>query len=724
MPQRDPRQSTSGSADFGIVIPGLLLVAALVTRHPMVAERVWQRLATYPDVAACRVEAQLASWPLRAWAGGLLERAEGAAWGAKATGTHDAQIAAFVKAQSLAVVGRLVLEIPSFLLLAVGGLALGRLLRTFEPPPSIDLTERLVLLDTSNLGPPTVELPELELPFPPAVASRDGWTDEDHADYDSLPELAAAAGTGCREISRTLAALPIARASRLRAVLRAEAGLSDLDLEAYRRGRLWHPRHWRLRRLRRAGISVRFMEAREALRRAGGLTPLRERLLRIAAAHASWPASIDHHGAGEGGLLEHRASVLLETLRLVRSGKVRSDDREAVLTVAVAHDAGKWISFGNEGGRWVRYDGLHAEHTADILRSLPELLDAHPDDAERIVLAVEHEYTPDALAEDFREACRRVMRPLKEVERLVVPAEEVSSTSVDVAVEEAIRVLPRVVSEMAINRMAGEWQAHGFYEGKTERGEEVLLVLESALRHQLRDYLSRPSQRALGLWRERRAGELHPGFAAMAKVMLAHGVMRSVVRDVPVTEAMPLVSLRAGKKTFRGAFPLSLAWLGTAMVGEELVHMKDGWSARGWEIAILGQGVYVQGTDAPERGDAPKPAAMRKPERSESAAVLSVAPGPVATPAPAARCPVCRREMKAIRKGRILVCVGTFDRRCDVKLRMKDGAAVMACGRCGRKLVPVRLPDRLAFMGCPDPGCKKTPPPTAGEACNEVGPDA
>ncbi|MFN7974794.1 MAG: hypothetical protein U0166_20995, partial [Acidobacteriota bacterium] len=582
MPRHDAEARGNGSVDLGIVLPGLLLLAALISRHPVAAERLWTRLGTYPDVVACRAAVDGASWPLRAWAGALLDRAEASAWHARSAGTHEHEVSSFVKAHGLAVGSRLVVDLPGFLLLAVGGLALGRLVRRLEAPPSIDLSERLVLLETSNLGPRTFDLPELELPFPPATASKEGWTDLEREAYEKLRDVVAREGVRAPAVSRDLATLPLGSASRLRRALRTEAGLSDVDLEAFRSGCLWRPRHWRLRRLRRARIPASFLAAREELRRIGGLTPLRERLLRIGAAHADWPASIDHHGAEAGGLLAHRTGVLVETIAMIRRGSVHSADREAVLTVAAAHDGGKWISFGYEGGRWVRYDGLHAEHTADILRSLPELHAEHGEDAERIVLALEHEYTPDSLPEDFAAACRKVMRPIEQVERVVVPGEETSGAALDRAVEEAIGVLPRIVSEMSINKLTGEWQAHGFYEGKTERGDEVLLILESALRHQLRDYLGQTAQRALGLWRVRRAGEMHPGFAALASALLAAGAIPAEVRGVPLTPSMPLVSLSAGKKVFRGAFPLDLEWLARRMEAESLVHLKDAWGSRGW----------------------------------------------------------------------------------------------------------------------------------------------
>lgn len=731
MPQRDAERKPAGSADIGIVFPGVLLVAALLSRHSLVAERIWHKLGSYPDIVACREAAVIASWPLRPWAMALLDHAEQAAWAAKAVLAHEASVAAFVKAQTLVTGSRLLLELPAFLLIAAGGVALGRIIARFERPASLDLSERLVLLDTSNLGPPTFELPEFDLPFPPAVASREGWTGEDIADYHPMLELAATDGLGCPAISRTLAAMPVARASKLRAALRVEAGLSDIDLAAYRQGHLWRPRHWRLRRLRKAGVSVRFLEAREALRRIGGLTPLRERLLGIAAAHAAWPASIDHHGAAEGGLLDHRASILLETVEQVRAGRIPGQDREALLTATAAHDAGKWISFGRDGGRWIRFDGLHAQRTAAILRSLPELDEMDATDAVRVCLALEQEHSPAGLPDDFRTACLRLLRPIKAIERVVVDAEEDAELTVDRAVQDVIGVLPRMVSEMSINRVAGDWQAHGFYEGQCERGEEVLLLLEAALRNQLRDYIGQPAQRALGLWRDRRAGELHPGFAAIARGLLAVGAIPGKVRRTPITAAMPLVSLKAGKKVFRGAFPVSLAWLARKIEPESLVHLKDGWSARAWDITILGQGVDVPA--ALPQPPQPKPAQPAKPgpKPPEPPSGGDVAgepsrgkPADAGTkPASEARCPACHRPMRLVRKGILLICTGSFQKTCDAKLRVSGGQAITTCLRCGKELVPLRLGARPAFMACPDTSCKRKPTSNDGQD-KEPGSDA
>lgn len=725
MPQREATRTPGGSADLGIVIPGVLLVAALLTRHPVVAERVWQRLGTYPDVTACRTAAASTARPARVLASALAERAEEAAWQAARAASHDARVAGFVTAQTLATGSRLATCIPAFLALGVAGLVLGRIVARREPPVPIDLADRLVLLDTSHLGPPTFELAEMDLPCPPAPRPRDGWTAEDTAELARLRELAARQGMNARSVSRELALLPLSRAARLRSALRADPGLSDADVETYSSGRLWMPRHWPLRRLRRAGVAARFLEAREALRRMGELTPVRERLLRIAAAHASWPASMENHGAVEGGLLEHRASILLETIALVRSATVGVRDRGALLTMAAAHDGGKWISFGRGGNRWVRYDGLHAQHTADIVASLPELVADHGDDARRIVLALGNEYTPDSLPDDFRAACHALVRPIKDIERAVIPAEP--DGSIDRAVQEVIGVLPRMVSEMSINRTAGDWQAHGFYEGATERGEETLLLLEAAVRFQLRDYVSQPAQRALGLWRERRAGELHPGFATIAAALLAVGAIPPTVRGVSVTPAMPLVSLRAGKKPFRGAFPLSLKWLGSRMVAEDLVHLKDGWASRGWDVAILGQGVNVAVGTPPRAAAKSSSAAERKP-RPEPAPVEPEGKAPPSTPVkPPEPCPGCGRDMKSVRQGSVLACIGTFRGRCHVRFTIEKGEVVRACDRCGKSLVVLRPKQKPAFLRCPDPNCKKASeaaPEAPAKAPKEPSPDA
>jgi hypothetical protein len=100
-------------------------------------------------------------------------------------------------------------------------------------------------------------------------------------------------------------------------------------------------------------------------------------IVRMFAAHATWPASLHHHGAAPGGLLAHTTAVVQQAL--THPGARHATLGQAFLLTASAHDLGKLQTYvpASSGG-FVQTAVFHPNRSADMLQSIPAFAQEFP----------------------------------------------------------------------------------------------------------------------------------------------------------------------------------------------------------------------------------------------------------------------------------------------------------------------------------------------------------
>ena len=100
-------------------------------------------------------------------------------------------------------------------------------------------------------------------------------------------------------------------------------------------------------------------------------------IVRMFAAHATWPASLHHHGSTPGGLLAHTTTVLQQAV--AHPGAQHATLGQAFLLTALAHDLGKLQTYLPESsGGFVQTAVFHPNRSADMLQSIPAFLHEFP----------------------------------------------------------------------------------------------------------------------------------------------------------------------------------------------------------------------------------------------------------------------------------------------------------------------------------------------------------
>lgn len=386
---------------YGVVVAAVVVFLA---RRPFVTSELWRVLGGFPDLAIYSAWVEASPLPTRAVARVLLSHAIEDSRLAAEVEEHAERTALFLAAQTKANTALLVLYSPLGVLLAVAAAAASNSVR---PTEAVSLDElRLELRWDGDLR-PVLRVPEMPLPRAPWRGAEYGLPPGDVVAYRRLLGIAREKGHRSRELAMALAEEDLARASGLRRLLRADlapgdvTGLTTRQLERYDNAWKWLPEpgeeSWLVRIVRTArarlvlggtsdrktlwpllkngGVDPSLLRVREELRAAGYLTPLNERLLGILAAFPEWPASVNHHDAGDGGLIRHKVSVIREGLAMLP--EVPEADRPAFMATIVAHDLGKVVSYRKRAGVWVAVDAMHAQNTALIVAGLLELQIEH-----------------------------------------------------------------------------------------------------------------------------------------------------------------------------------------------------------------------------------------------------------------------------------------------------------------------------------------------------------
>ena len=449
------------------------------------------------------------------------------------------------------------------------------------------------------------------------------------------------------------------------------------------------PEPFRCFTLLQRDVPPSLLRLREELRESGLLTPLHERLLRILAAHASYPASVDHHDANDGGLVRHVTDVVRSILVDVRSaiaaaspGSRQSvkDSGRALVTLALAHDIAKPMCYERSGRGWRRVSARHAQWSAKILALLPELEVEYPESSDTLVLAVRCGHGQEQVASLGAEG-ERLLRHLRDADGRAAREARPEVAPVEHAVSLVVDHLPQIIRDLSVNRPGRGRVPDALYDPRhPARGEEVLLVYEAKFRTLLRQYIDLPSQRALSLWTRRIAEQIHPAWAAISDELIRREILATSVRGTSVDRRTRLVTALVHDRVARGLFPISLDWLSRVMGEQEWRGLAEHWTRereRGFEVRAIAPGVNATRADLEALDPASSP-----PETKDTG-----------------KCPACGEKLK--KAGRKLRCEGLYRKTCRVELSLRNGEPVLSCDKCGGPLKPVFPRNRTPpFMGC------------------------
>ena len=684
------------------VVVFLILVAiGVVSRAPWVAERTWRSYGTLPDLEEAHAAVFGSQMPTLI-AGPVLERALEEARLAQVTEgdratQHKLRSQMFVQLSYYALYGPLVLPLAVLIVIVTP-----RLLSRVDGD-RFDFESQFIVME-SDVTPTKAELPEGDLPWCPAWGDVPALAVEHSEAFEQARRLVEEQGPGSPAVSEYLAGLPLRVASVIRKHLSVTDGLSNRELEGYERAwkaradgetrikGLLEPgsRRRDLMELLERGVHPGVLRVREELRRRDLLTPLRERGLRswVAPEHLDHPASIDDHGKHAGGLMEHKADMLHLLLQRIDHPGLTANDRAAIVTMGVFHDSGKYLSYSRQEGRWVQLDRLHAQNTAAAMAALPEFWDEHGSDADRILTAVRNEHCPDRIPLRRKDGCKVLLDVIHRADGDAVESQYSSEERRQKVAAEVVGIFPALVKQMLINRAgANGWHVQGFYEPEGPGGEEVLVLSEQQVRQLLVGYLSDGQQNALSLNHRRPRSSAHPGFQAVAQALMTVGAIPEAVRGVAVEPSSGLISLRSGKRNFKGFFPVSIPWL-RQKLGDEFDDLRDYWrTGEKFSIRILATGWSMTDEELTELAKQ-----LEKEEREQNIA-------------PDGRCPVCSRALTLNKEGSHLVCKSFYGGKdgapkCQVRFKMIDGKPETTCRFCGEELVPVPR-HKPSFMGCP-----------------------
>ena len=705
----------------------VLLLLASMSRYPAIAVKAWRRQNGFPDIQTLRKEVAVAWSPTRELALALLARAEKGQGLATMDAPEDPSLRDVwvqrrLAVQAWSVAASYVLYLPLGLVVALMAGFGSSWLRSEEgDEEDLDLGTQEVRVRT-RMGPQGVQLPELELPRTPRLMSEEisgeAWEQLQHARH-----LAERHGPRSAELDRYSRTLGGSRrlVARLEELGRADAAdaIPEAAMRAYEaawdsmageqaataegRGAVARKALAGQGKSDMAALTKCFvaevppllLKAREALRVRGLLTPLRERALRITAAHATYPASIAHHGTRRGGLAEHKADVLLRVIAEVQARKISELDRAAALDVAAIHDLGKILSYyQTPGGRWCARDQIHAQNTARILIGLQEFWREHTKDAERVVVAVRYDHNPQSMPLQIAEAARAIGALVSEEDQQSSIGGYDEAEALRRALSRVVDVLPSILREIPINRVPGASgeprprHVHGFYEPASGNDEELLVLSELQFRRKLSSTLRPLEQKILDLGSDRADGRIHPGFAHVAEKLIEEGLIPATVRGVPVQEKTGLVTVKSGSRFYKAMFPISLSHL-RSRLGDELDKMTAFWRTGD----RFGVSVVATGWDWTEEALTKLAEANDRKIKEDRDRASSGED----------RCPACGKALKKDPSGKHLQCadyVAPRVRRCGVRFRLVDGAAVQTC-ECGKELVVIQkaVP---RHMGCPD----------------------
>jgi hypothetical protein len=165
-------------------------------------------------------------------------------------------------------------------------------------------------------------------------------------------------------------------------------------------------------------------------------------LMKVLAAHHTWPASLSHHGAGSGGLLAHTLRAF--RLALAHPGAGDPALRQAFLLMALAHDVGKVLAYTpRSSGGFQLTSYYHANRSADLLMAAGLWREFSPTLAESIVTALRSSAASALvpIPENAPPEAARLLGWLSEVDRQAV-SEDVADLHARLAQADLRAVLP------------------------------------------------------------------------------------------------------------------------------------------------------------------------------------------------------------------------------------------------------------------------------------------
>lgn len=283
------------------------------------------------------------------------------------------------------------------------------------------------------------------------------------------------------------------------------------------------------------------------LEKEGLLSPLIERVIALYAAFPEHPASIGDHGNAPGGLIEHVQRTFHAMLDLVKERPEK--ERKLYCLMALLHDVGKILAYQKEGEIWVDRRLFHDRLSAQIAPSLPELYrELERADRDALITALRYYHSPDEIPTSSAPLTEQLVNVMHQADAAAHDEEkEALQRQVDEIKPYLWEAFLAALPNLNINRING-----GYPDGFTS--EEIIFVLEHALREKTLDRLPEAAQKGLPI--KRQTGRLHPAWPLLVEVLSERKILATTV-DGKKANSSALFNITANGTTYKCVVALS-----------------------------------------------------------------------------------------------------------------------------------------------------------------------
>jgi hypothetical protein len=187
-------------------------------------------------------------------------------------------------------------------------------------------------------------------------------------------------------------------------------------------------------------------------------------IMRVLAAHHTWPASLSHHGNGSSGLVAHTLRAF--RLALAHAGAHDPELRRGFLLMVLAHDVGKVLAYApRSSGGFQLTSYYHANRSADLLMAAGLWQEFPPTLVEAIITALRSSAASSLvpIPENAPPETAQLLGWLSEVDRQAV-SEDVADLHTCLAHADIRGVLPAL---FAANAPTAELPAPLYRDGGT-----------------------------------------------------------------------------------------------------------------------------------------------------------------------------------------------------------------------------------------------------------------
>lgn len=278
------------------------------------------------------------------------------------------------------------------------------------------------------------------------------------------------------------------------------------------------------------------------------ISPLTEQILACFAASPNHPASLADHLNVPGGLIEHTARTT-EIMATLAQGRP-DDERRLCLLMALAHDLGKLLAYEQSQGGWIDRRLPHDRISGLMVASLPGFYtEINPAHREALLCALRYYHNPEEIPTSAPPLTSVLFEVMHKADAIAHDQETSQSREQVEGVKPYLwEAFCAAVPDLNINRHRG-----GYPEGFT--AEEIVFVLEHALREKTLDRLPQPLKEKLPI--RRPLGKLHPAWPLLVEVLREHGVLAEAAQGRKANPSA-LFNINASGVTYKCVVALSI----------------------------------------------------------------------------------------------------------------------------------------------------------------------